>query len=79
MSGSCGPMASINNIAAIRSAECERGDVLAYLARKRVNAETMAARSPEFADEARWTIRQLDVIRDDLRAGLHIELAGAPA
>lgn len=52
-------------------------DVLAYLARKRANAETMAARSPEFADEARWTIRQIDIIGDDLRAGLHVGLADA--
>lgn len=46
-------------------------DVLAYLSRKRANAETMLERSPEFEAEARWTIRQIDIFASDLRAGLH--------
>lgn len=55
----------------MRSAETERADVIAYLERKRANAETMAQRSPEFADEGRWSARQIGVLIDDLRAGLH--------
>lgn len=47
-------------------------DVLAYLARKRANAQRMERRLPEFADEARWTVRQIDIFTDDLRAGLHL-------
>lgn len=49
----------------------EIDDVLAYLARKRTNAQTMLKRSPEFEAEALWSIRQIDIISDDLRAGLH--------
>lgn len=49
----------------------ELADVLAYLARKRANAERVAAKSPEHADYARWTIRQIDIFAGDLRAGLH--------
>lgn len=54
-----------------RATSDEIVDVLAYLARKRANAAVMAGKSPEFADEARWTMRQIDVIMGDLRAGFH--------
>jgi len=47
-------------------------DVLAYLSRKRTNAAAMARRSPEFQEEARWTMRQIDIFSSDLRAGLHL-------
>jgi len=47
-------------------------DVLAYLARKRANALRMERRLPEFSEEARWTVRQIDIFTDDLRAGLHL-------
>lgn len=50
----------------------ERQDVLAYLARKRANALTMAQRSPEFAEEGRSIARQLEILSDDIRAGLHV-------
>ena len=49
----------------------ERADAIAYLERKRANAERMVARSPEFEDELRWIVRQLTVVIDDMRAGLH--------
>lgn len=57
----------------------EIADVLAYLARKRGNAETMLNRCPEFEAEARWTIRQIDIFSDDLRAGLHQDEAALNA
>lgn len=57
----------------------ELDDVLAYLARKRANAETMARKSPEFADQARWTMRQIDVFAGDLKAGLHVGEAAKAA
>ena len=59
--------------AALRRARARSplADVLAYLARKRANAERMARRLPEFSDEARWTVRQIDIFSQDLRAGLH--------
>ncbi|WP_288413811.1 hypothetical protein [uncultured Novosphingobium sp.] len=47
-------------------------DVLAYLSRKRANAQQMAGRLPEFQEEARWTVRQIDIFTDDLRSGLHL-------
>lgn len=56
---------------AARRAE-ELVDVLAYLERKRDNALTMAANSHEFADLARDRARQLGIVIDELRAGLHI-------
>lgn len=66
MSGEGGPIAAGYSFDARTEA-----DVLAYLTRKRANAQTMLDRSPEFQDEARWTIRQFDIIADDIRAGLH--------
>lgn len=49
----------------------ERADVLAFLARKRANAELIATRTPEFADGARQTIRELDILHDHIAGGLH--------
>lgn len=60
--------------AAVRRARMRAplSDVLAYLSRKRRNAERMAVRRPEFEDEARWTVRHLNILTSDLRAGLHL-------
>lgn len=63
----------------LRQAQDERDDVLAYLVRKRRNAETMKARSADFADQATWMIQQINVIEQDLRTGLHIGEAGLAA
>lgn len=52
-------------------ATTERADVLAYLQRRIANCATMAAKSPEFAADARERQRQLQVLFDDLHAGLH--------
>lgn len=54
-------------------------DVAAYLAQRSDNAKTMAKRSPEFAEEARERLRQLEVIADDLRAGLALGAAAKRA
>lgn len=54
--------------AAVRA---ERADVLAFLARKAVNAERIAAKSAEHGDDARSQARALRVAIDDLTAGLH--------
>ena len=53
------------------------GDVLAYLEQRAENAALMAARSPEFEEMARERARQLDVMIDDFRQGLHIGCATA--
>lgn len=55
----------------VAGGNAERADVLAYLARKKANAQLIAKRTAEFADEARWIARQLDVLTDDIRGGLH--------
>ena len=55
-----------------RAVSEERADVLAYLARKRENAETMAAKSAEFTDQGRWTARQIAILMQDIEAGLHV-------
>lgn len=52
--------------------QTEREDVLAYLARKRRNAEILAGRLPEFEEQARRAVRQFAVLEDDIRAGLHV-------
>lgn len=49
----------------------ELADMLAYLERHRANADTIVSRSPEFAEQARDRQRQLEVMIDELRAGLH--------
>ena len=46
--------------------------MLAYLARKRENAETMAVKSAEFADQGRWTARQIAILMQDIETGLHV-------
>ena len=46
--------------------------MLAYLARKRENAETMAAKSAEFADQGSWTARQIAILMQDIETGLHV-------
>lgn len=46
-------------------------DVIAYLERKRANAGLVAGRSPEFAELARDRARQLEIMIDELKAGLH--------
>lgn len=50
----------------------ERGDVLAYLEQRRDNAVLMAQRCPEFAADARERERQLGVMIDEIREGLHL-------
>lgn len=52
--------------------ESERADVLAYLARKRANAETLRKQSPEFEEQARWVSRWTAILEDDIRGGLHL-------
>lgn len=49
----------------------ELADVLAYIEQRRDNAVLMARRCPEFEAEARERQRQLDVLIDELKAGLH--------
>lgn len=49
----------------------ERADVLAHLARRRANALNVAATVPEFEDQARWIVRNIDILTGDIRAGLH--------
>ncbi|MEO5605577.1 MAG: hypothetical protein ABIR02_08195 [Novosphingobium sp.] len=49
----------------------ERDDLIAYLEQRRDNAELMALRSPEFADQARERKRQLSVMIDEFREGHH--------
>lgn len=49
----------------------ERGDVLAFLRRKRINAALIAERTPEFAEGARQTMRELDILHDHIAGGLH--------
>ncbi|WP_375290385.1 hypothetical protein [Qipengyuania sp.] len=63
----------------LRSAQTERSDVLAYLARRRANCELVARKSPEFADGARVQMRQLDVLIDEIRGGMHEGEAQAAA
>ena len=46
-------------------------DVIAYLQQRQDNCDVMAKNSPEWAEGARDRKRQLGVVIDDLRAGLH--------
>ena len=55
----------------MRTVEEERADALAFLDQRIGAAETMAARSPEFEERARWRAQDLRAVRDDLAAGLH--------
>jgi hypothetical protein len=54
------------------SADTALADVIAYLEQRRDNADTMAARQPQFCEWAADRRRQLDAMLDDLRAGLHV-------
>lgn len=54
-------------------------DVLAYLRRKKAGAETMAARSSEFAEQAAWSVRQFDILISDIETGLHLGEASVEA
>lgn len=58
----------------MRTADDERADVLAHLARRRQNCLTVADNSAASADSvlaARIMARQLEVLADWFRAGLH--------
>jgi hypothetical protein len=58
----------------------ELGDVIAYLERRRANAATIAKRAPDLEPWAVDRRQQLEVVIDELRAGLHhgcAEVAGA--
>lgn len=60
----------------------ERADVLAYLLRRAGNAATLAgnnAAAPEDRMMANDRRRQLEVIADEIRAGMHEGLAGVMA
>lgn len=57
----------------------EVADVLAYLEQRRDNAAAVARRSPEFTEQARDRQRQLEIIIDDLRGGLHVGSAAVRA
>jgi hypothetical protein len=46
-------------------------DVIAYLDQRIDNCDAMARSKIAFVDDARERRRQLEVIRDDFRAGLH--------
>lgn len=46
-------------------------DFIAYLEQRRDNAGTIAGKVPEFAELARDRARQLEVMIDELRHGLH--------
>lgn len=52
-------------------ARAERGDVLAYLARKQANAERIVERNMDADDYAAHTARALSVLIGDLAGGLH--------
>lgn len=49
----------------------ERADLLAYLERRKANCLLVAAKSPEFADAAKVQARQLSILIDEIRGGLH--------
>lgn len=50
----------------------EAADFVAYLEQRMENADTMIGQYPEFAEHAADRKRQLAVIRDDVKAGLHL-------
>lgn len=68
---SCGQIPSRRAVRRARE-RTPLADVISYLARKRANAARMSQRLPEFDEEARWTVRQIDIFTDDLRCGLHL-------
>ncbi len=49
----------------------EREDLLAYLERRKANCALVAKKSPEFADAAKVQARQLGILIDEIRGGLH--------
>ena len=57
----------------------ERLDVLAYLTRRRDNAARVAAQMPELEPLAADRRRQLEVMIDEIEAGLHEGLADVVA
>jgi len=60
----------------------ERDDVIAYLARRKANAEAIAATKgldDETVDQARDRARQLAVVIGDIETGLHVGAAGVAA
>ncbi len=59
-----------DNLLALGRAD-ERDDVIAYLEQRRDNAQLMALRWPEHADQARERERQLTVMIEEFSAGLH--------
>lgn len=61
----------IARVCETRKAATERADVLALLARRRRNCETIARHEPGFADDARVQMRQIDIVADEIAAGLH--------
>jgi hypothetical protein len=54
-------------------------DVLAYLDARSAACQALIGKQPEHEDAARLMIRQLTVIGDDLRAGMHEGAARAQA
>jgi hypothetical protein len=70
-SGLLAPQAAI-----ARSAEVERRDLLALLARRRRTCKLVAEKAPEFARDAAAWIRQLEILEGDIAAGLHEGEAG---
>lgn len=49
----------------------ERADLLSYLARRKANCSLVAKKSPEFAEAARIQERQLNILIDEIKGGLH--------
>jgi len=57
----------------------EMADVIAYLEQRAEAADKVARKAPDFAQEAAERRRQLEVIIDDFRNGLHMGSADARA
>jgi hypothetical protein len=57
----------------------ELADVLAYLEKRRANAAVVAKRQPELEPWAEDRRRQLEVVIDELKAGLHVGSADVAA
>lgn len=49
----------------------ERADTIAFLQRRQSACETIAGRSPDQAERASIMQRQLSVLIDEIRAGMH--------
>lgn len=63
----------------LRDSDAERADVLAYLARRHANCALVARRGGEFAEGAGIQMRQLSILIDEVRAGMHEGEAEAAA